>query len=224
MAGSESSSGRGAYTAERASALSGVPLSTVRYWAKHEILVPTASNERPLLWSYSDLLGLRTIYWLRRQKNIGDGMEIPAATMPAVRRALKSLAHLSWDSRVAFGIAIDGGGRLYFRQDADEPFATTNGQLSGFWVDLIAPFETTAGIRGPDLCRPRPSLRIEPAKLTGSPHVAGTRVETLALFALRARGLDTEEIRQLYPFLEEQSVLEAVQFEEQLATNLRTAA
>jgi len=56
---------RGAYPADRAAALSGVPKSTARYWARKEILVPSISDVRIKLWSYSDLMSLRTIAWLR---------------------------------------------------------------------------------------------------------------------------------------------------------------
>jgi uncharacterized protein (DUF433 family) len=220
----EPSSRRGAYTAERASALSGVPLSTIRYWANHGILVPAVWDERPLLWSYSDLVGLRTIHWLRKQKTLADGAEIPAATMPAVRDAIRELGHLTWGARAAYGISVDAAGRLYFRKSANEPFAMGNGQMPGPWLDLLAPFEIAPGVQAPDLRRPRPTLRIEPAKLTGAPHVAGTRVETLALFALQSRGLDANEIRQLYPFLHAEAIQDAVQFEEQLASNLKHAA
>jgi uncharacterized protein (DUF433 family) len=98
------------------------------------------------------------------------------------------------------------------------------GQMPGTWVDLLLPFETIPGVRAPDLRTPRPTLRIEPAKLTGAPHIVGTRVETQALFALRNRGLDSTEIQLLYPFLQPTAIKEAVQFEEQLASNLEKAA
>ncbi len=68
---------RGAYTAERAAALSGVPKSTVHYWARQGILVPSVSPVRVRLWSYSDLLALRTIYWLRQTKQDPSGREVP---------------------------------------------------------------------------------------------------------------------------------------------------
>lgn len=50
---------RGEYTAERAAALSGVPKSTVHYWARQGILIPSGSPERVKLWSYGDLMALR---------------------------------------------------------------------------------------------------------------------------------------------------------------------
>ena len=54
--GSEQDVG-GAYNAERAAALSGVPKSTVHYWARHGHLVPSVAT-RPRLWSFTDLLAL----------------------------------------------------------------------------------------------------------------------------------------------------------------------
>ncbi|HEV8054396.1 MAG TPA: hypothetical protein VGP30_06175 [Candidatus Limnocylindrales bacterium] len=44
------------------------------------------------LWSYSDLMSLRTIAWLRATKTAPDGHDVPATAMSAVRRALKELA------------------------------------------------------------------------------------------------------------------------------------
>lgn len=51
-------------------------------------------------------------------------------------------------------------------------------------LDLVAPFTTAEGTRGPDLISPRQDLRIAPGKLSGSPHVVHTRLETRALAAL----------------------------------------
>src|SRR5262245_13790019 len=59
---------RTAYVADRAAALAGVPKSTVHYWARTKLLVPSVSAERTKLWSYEDLMKLRTIEWLRRTK------------------------------------------------------------------------------------------------------------------------------------------------------------
>src|SRR5262249_54325081 len=48
----------GAYTADRAAALSGVPKSTLHWWARHDVLVPSVSATKVMLWSYADLMGL----------------------------------------------------------------------------------------------------------------------------------------------------------------------
>ena len=96
------------------------------------------------------------------------------------------------------------------------------GQLArGELLDLVAPFTSIEGLKGPDLVRPRPELRILPGKLSGSPHVADTRVETTALAALANDGLDTARILQLYPYLNEAQVADAIALEQDLDQNLR---
>ena len=82
----------------------------------------------------------------------------------------------------------------------------------------------TKGLRGPDLVAPRPGLRIIPTKLAGSPHVAGTRLETRALAALSRDGLATATIQELYPFVTVAQIDEAIALEDQLDANLTMPA
>jgi uncharacterized protein (DUF433 family) len=147
----------------------GVPKSTVHWWARNEILVPSVSAERIKLWSYADLMGLRVIYWLRQRKT------------------------------------TDVGG--------DEAL-----------LDLVLPFQTREGTRGPDLVRPRPDLRIVPGKLGGSPHVVGTRNETCAIAALAKDDFDADGILSLYPHLTRDQIEQAIDLERQLDANLDKAA
>jgi uncharacterized protein (DUF433 family) len=206
----------GAYTAERAAALSGVPLSTLHWWARHEILVPGVSAERTKLWSYTDLFALRVIYWLRQRKTNSLGSEIPRTSMPAVRRALAQLKKLSLP---VSSVLIDSKGQLHLKGPGG--VQTAEGQVVREDVlDLIAPFTTREGSRGPDLVRPRPRLLIVPGKLGGSPHVEHTRLETRALGALRDDGLTLESIRDFYPYLTDEQITDALELEDQLTKNL----
>ena len=109
----------GAYAADRASALSGVPKSTIHYWARTELLVPSVSGSKIKLWSYADLMGLRIIYWLRQQKTDVAGAEVPATSMRAIRRALRRLAALEeplWHPEQA-SIWIDPAGEIHVRSE-----------------------------------------------------------------------------------------------------------
>jgi uncharacterized protein (DUF433 family) len=216
---------RGAYPADRASALSGVPKSTIHYWARTGVLVPSVSPERVKLWSYPDLMGLRTIYWLRQAKTGGDGVSIPATAMSAVRLALGQLRDLDlelWTEERGPSVAVDRAGRVHF--DAQGGVVDLRGQrpLDPDMLDLIAPFETDQA-SAPDLYAPRPSLRIVPGKLSGSPHIVRTRIETLALAALEERGLVEQKIAALYPIASELAISEALDLEHQLKQNLRAA-
>ena len=219
---------RGVYTADRAAGLSGVPKSTVHHWARKEILVPSVSAERVKLWSYADLMGLRTIYWMRQPKRASDGKDIPRTAMPSVLRALSDLRDLDlglWAEDGAPRVAVDRGGHVWLRT---EPGAveTLHGQrpIDEDWLDLIEPFSTWEGTRGPNLQAPKPHLRIVPGKLSGSPHIVSTRIETIAISALRDRGLDHEKIHQLYPVVAPMAIAEAIDLERQLRENLNAAA
>ena len=218
---------RGVYTADRAAALSGVPRTTVHYWARKEYLVPSVSAERVKLWSYADLMGLRTIYWLRQPKRASDGRDVPRTTMPSVLKALTALRKLDlslWTEEGAPRVAVDRGGRVFLRSlDGVE---TPEGlrPLEEDWLDLIEPFTTREGTRGPNLQAPKPHLRIVPGKLSGSPHIVSTRIETIAIAALRERGLDHEMIHGLYPVVAPIAIAEAIELETQLNANLKAAA
>lgn len=211
----------GAYTADRAAALSGVPKSTIHWWARNDVLVPSVSATRVMLWSYADLMGLRVIYWLRRRKTTKLGVEVPRTSMPAVRRALKQLRALEMSlfEDGGPGILVDMSGKVHVKRG--ESVHDLEGQtVSEQLLDLIAPFTTTEGTRGPDLIRPRVELRIVPGKLSGSPHVAHTRLETRALAALAGDGYDNAAIRRLYPYLSMPQIEQALDLEQQLADNL----
>jgi uncharacterized protein (DUF433 family) len=218
---------RGAYSAERAAALSGVPLSTVHWWSREGILVPSISAQKVKLWSYADLMALRIIYWLRQTKKAPSGAAVPRTTMPAVRRALAQLEELDlglWSEDTGPMVDVDRGGNVIVHSMPDPETAHRQRVLAAGDAELlqvIEPFATIEGSRGPDLHAPRARLRIVPGKLGGSPHVAHTRLESLALGALAASGLPEAKIYRLYPEIEPVAIDDALDLERQLARNLR---
>jgi uncharacterized protein (DUF433 family) len=217
---------RGAYTAERAVALSGVPKSTVHYWARQGILVPSVSPVRVRLWSYGDLLALRTIYWLRQTKHDPSGREVPRTAMRAVRRALREIAALKldlWSEDSAPRVAVDRAGGIVIEYNGGAQRLGGQSILDADMLDLLAPFASREGLHGPDLSAPRPRLRIVPGKLGGSPHIVHTRLESQALGALAEGGLGHTKIYRLYPDVEPAAIEDALDLERQLAQNLRPA-
>ena len=166
-------------------------------------------------------MGLRVIYWLRQRKTTALGDEIPRTSMPAVRRALKELRALElslWDQNRPT-VLVDGNGHLHLKHP--EGVQDLTGQVvSENLLDLIAPFSTREGTRGPDLIMPRADLRIVPGKLSGSPHVARTRLETRALAALADDGFDVPGIHRLYPYVTQPQIEQALELERQLTDNL----
>lgn len=216
---------RGAYTAERAAALSGVPKSTVHHWARKEWLVPSVSPTRVKLWSYTDLMGLRAIYWLRHPKPTPDGDEIPPTPMSVVREALAELDRIDldlWDEADGYMVRVTREGEVYVGPAEDS--VPLGGQLALRNLDLIEPFESEAGIRGPDLFAPRPRLRIIAGKLAGAPHLLQTRLETEALASISRRGISKDKVYDLYPSFDRTAIDQALDLEVQLAKNLEPVA
>lgn len=218
---------RGAYSADRAAALSGVPKSTVHYWARKEILVPSVSAGRIRLWSYSDLLALRVIAWLRATKTAPDGQAIAPTTMTAVRTGLRELASIDlalWTEEGSPNIAVDRGGRIVLNATPSPEHPDGQAVLDADALDLLRPLAIGRLVRGPDLVTPRPRLRIVPGKLAGAPHVHRTRIETEALAALRRRGLTVGKITALYPAIDTADVEDALDLECELQPDLALAA
>ena len=184
----------GCYEAARAAALSGVPISTVYYRANRDVVTPSASPVRTRLWSYGDLMALRMVSWSRHPKAVDDGL-LPASPMPGgtprsqpARRA--GSRPVAAERRPTRTVPVDRAGHV-FVWAGDDLLDSTGGPTLKYPVDgleLLAPY-IGAGQRGPDLLRPRPHLRIVPSKVSGEPHIAGSRLTTPTIAALGERGL-----------------------------------
>jgi uncharacterized protein (DUF433 family) len=148
--------------------------------------------------------------------------------MPAVRKALRALQELDlelWTEDGGPRVAVDRAGRVVLDPAGPIPEASNRQTITDVdMIELTHPFPASEALRGPDLLRPRPHLRIVPGKLAGSPHVERTRVETRALAALARRGMGTGKIAYLYPLVEPPAIDDAIDLEKQLAQNLRAAA
>lgn len=209
----------GCYGGRRAAALSGVPLSTVYYWARQRIVIPSVSPERQKLWSYADLMALRIVYWLRHPKP-GGPVEVPPSPMPQVREALEELERRNLDiwaentRQRGSPLRVDRTGRVHL----DDGWAAgTSGQMGMLpLLDLLGPFEV-GDEHGPDLIRPRSRLRIIPGKVSGEPHLENTRITTRAIDALYRRMGDMVHVAALYPEVASETLEQAIDLEHSLA-------
>lgn len=209
----------GCYEAWRAAALSGVPTRTVYHWASTKLVVPSVSSVKEMLWSYADVMTLRVVAWLRQRKQTDDGV-VRATGLKDVRRMLTMLDAYQINFWVSDNgtdgsspILVDQQGRLYV--DTGEGILSSRGQrvhdLPKETLRLLAPFENE-GNQGPDLIRPRPTLRIIPLKVSGEPHVTGSRITSRSLAALFRRGMGPSTIAEMYE-LPAESVLDAIDLE-----------
>lgn len=209
----------GCYEAPRAAALSGVPVSTIYYWARTGVVDPSVSPAKPKRWSYADLIGLRIVYWLRHPK-LHESEPVSASPMSDVRRALAELADLGldiWSSGYEMPrtpLRVDRSGKVYV--DTGSMVETTHREgVLEETLDLLGPFEVDGG-RGPDLVQPRPHLRIVPGKVSGEPHLDHSRITTQAVSALYERFGDLGKVISFYPDIAPQAISEAIDLEHQL--------
>lgn len=203
---------RGVYNARRAAALAGIPLRTLHHWAKTGFYRPSISPDpRDYLWSWSDLLALRAVDWLRRKK---DDPDLPRVTSQRIRWALGELERDGIPRHKLRDLMISEDGQLFFAEAGDAVFLADPGRqmvLPGV-LNLISPYQDS----GPDLLRPRPLLRIVPGKLHGEPHVVRTRISSAVLFALHQEGYSDEQIRRMYPDVSRDALLESIDLESHL--------
>jgi len=206
--------GRGVYDTQRAAALSGVPVTTLHYWVRTDLYLPSISPApRTRLWSWADLLALRAIDWFRK----GDTSRAKTRIVE-IRQALSEIEHSGYsreDLSHILAISADDG-KLYLQLPGKTVRANAGRQIALEQVlDLVAPYK-----KGPDLLRPRPLLRIIPGKLHGEPHIVGTRIPSLTIGALGKVGYTIEQISRMYPDAPVAALQEAIDFEQSLMSSL----
>ena len=164
------------------------------------------------------------VYWLRHPKKI-NGREVKATSAAKIRKALEDLRNLDlapWSAGDASPLFIDHRGKVIV--SVGDLYQDDVGQrLDPEAFDLIGVFHADEGTKGPNLIAPRPLLRIVPGKLSGSPHVQHTRIETRVLSALQRDGYDLPRIVRLYPVLARNQIDQSLDLEQQLDANLRAA-
>jgi uncharacterized protein (DUF433 family) len=187
---------RGQYTAQRASQLAGVPLSTLYYWVRESLLVPDYTG-RPMQWSYRDLVFVRLFTFLRSRNHP------PNAVSRYVDQVRDAVSSGHGDLR-----KVHAGRRLVLL--GDEAFDRLTG--AGFlpllieYLDafsLVAPLTVPelgrSRVWGPNLVRPSQHTEIWPWVMSGDPVIRRSRLPTASLFALnQERGLPPVEIVELY--------------------------
>ncbi|MEX2227751.1 MAG: DUF433 domain-containing protein [Dehalococcoidia bacterium] len=220
---------RGVYTAERASSLAGVPKRTVYFWARHDILTPNVSAERIMLWSWSDLVALRAIYWLRHPIDPEDRSATSMRRVKGMIKAIETTSSRMGDalSKGEVTIYVDRAGKTYTHSGEGSELVTPTDRLRLLGREMLDPLEqffVDSFVSGPDLRRPRATLRIVPGKLAGEPHVEDTRIETRVLDALSSKGYGDRQILEMYPDLSATSLTDAIDLEQQLKRNLLKVA
>ncbi|MEV1204173.1 DUF433 domain-containing protein [Microbispora rosea] len=196
------------YSPKLAAALSGATLRQLAHWrmagsGRGAVLVPEISAVRPVLYSFRDVMALRTCVKLRND-----------ASLQKIRRALDTLRddlgerdHLS-----AYRLVADGSS-IYLVEpgQAVDLVRSKRNVVIHEMVDVLRPFYRD-GRHIPDLLRPREHVTVDPAVRGGIPVIEGTRVPYDEVAALLRDGVPAERIPAYYPSVTATAAIEAADF------------
>lgn len=210
-----------AFPPELASVLSGASLYQLAGWRRaNHLLVPEVSATRPVLYSFRDLVALRTFVRLRA--------DVP---LQRIRKALRGLEALDLtDHPSRYQLHSDGDGVFLVEVDEEDvPRTTDLVRMPGQGVlltleDAFAPFTNLQRRPVVDFRRPRANLRVREQRIGGWPTIKGTRVPYDTVANLVEGGVSPEDVARFYPSVSVDDALDAVSFSDEVSGTKRSAA
>ena len=193
-----------AYDPKVAAALSGVTTRQLAYWRTTRVLVPEVSGSKPILYSFRDLVALRTFAYLREQRSL-----------QSIRRALRTLADMGEiDHLSSYRLELQGKKSIALvKEDSGVDLVERPGQtLTVVKLGDILKAFPLGDIEVPALARPRRNLSVDPAARGGHPVVLGTRVPFELVAGLVRDGVAPEDVSEFYPSVDAAAARDAVDF------------
>jgi uncharacterized protein (DUF433 family)/DNA-binding transcriptional MerR regulator len=191
-----------------AAALSGATTHQLRHWRSPKtgpLLVPEIAAAPRALYSFQDVLALRTFVKLREN-----------ASLQKIRAAIGHLRNLGEVSPLAsYQLVSDRRGDIQLvGADQAVNLGSKPGQLQLIAVigDVIEPFAVRAGVVVPHLLQPRPFLAVDPETQGGTPVISGTRVPYDAVAGLMRDGVPAEQIEEYFPAVTAEAAKDALDF------------
>ena len=174
-----------AYTAELTAKLTGASLAQLRRLRTTGVLYPEFSDGREILYSFRDVVALRSIMFLRSDFSLQKVRKV----IDYLDRFDLAGEHLSEVRFAKSGASILVDGDDGFTDVLRKPGAR---ELSGSLEDVFNSFKTFRGRSVPDFRAPSAHLRIDRAVMGGLPVIEGTRIpyDTIA---------DLVDFRTIYP-------------------------
>jgi uncharacterized protein (DUF433 family) len=185
-------------------------MSQLRHWRRvgtrtGPLLSPELATAPRVLYSFRDVLALRTFVRLRQD-----------ASLQRIRDAIGNLRVIGEiDHFAAYQLFSDRAGNIQLiTGDQAVSLGRNRGQLQLVAVigEIIEPFAIRAGVLVPHLLHPRPGLSVDPETQGGTPVIAGTRVPYNAVAGLMRDGVPAEQIADYYPSVTPDSAKDALDF------------
>jgi uncharacterized protein (DUF433 family)/DNA-binding transcriptional MerR regulator len=196
------------YAPKLAAALTGATTRQLSHWRRpgpdgQPVLTPELSAERPILYSFQDVIALRTCVRLRQESSL---QKIRRA-LDALRTDLGLREHLS-----SYQLVADGSSIYLLDSDHAVDLVNRKGNLVIHqFLDVLQPFYVQ-GRQIPALLEPRTHVEVDPAVRGGEPVIAGTRIPYEEVASLMRDGVSAEDIREFYPHVTADAARDALDF------------
>ncbi len=190
-----------------ASKMSGASVNQLAHWRNTGMLVPEIESVKtPYLYSFRDIVALRTFAWLR-----GDhSLQMIRKSLDTLRD-LDMVEHPSAYKLVKLGKSIGVQAEDEHAIDiARQPGQTTIGSLA----DVFTEFETIKKRKVDALLRPRVGVEVNPSRLGGWPTITGTRIPFDLVAELISDGsVSPERVSEFYPGVSADAARDALDYQ-----------
>ncbi|HYQ76184.1 DUF433 domain-containing protein [Cellulomonas sp.] len=193
-----------------AAALTGATPAQLRHWRDSGLVVPEVRPFRPPLYSFRDLVLIRSVAYLRAHLS---SQKVHKA-MLGIPDVMDAVVH---PSEYRFGT---DGETVYLGTESGEAIdiLRRRGQTSLFtFDDMLSEFRNFKDERVADFARPSAHLEVAPGRVGGWPTIEGTRVP----YDDVARLVDNEtvfpeDVQAFYPSVSPAAARDAVEFAERV--------
>lgn len=199
------------FPVDMTSVLTGATLGQLQYWrsSRNPLLRPEL-QARPALYSFRDLVALRTVVRLRRE-----------TSLQAVRAAFNQLADMDLTDHPSRYRLISQGKSIVLSLDDGRGIdlvAQPGHQVLATIEDIFKPFTTKQGREVADFRRPREHIEVREHRMGGWPTIEGTRIpyDTVALLVADDE-ITPEQVKRFYPTVDAAAVGDAVSFAEEVS-------
>lgn len=197
-----------AFPVDLTSVLTGATVWQLRRWRATGLLVPETQSARPPLYSFRDIVALRTVARLRAE-----------TSLQKIRAAFARLPEYDLTDHVSqYRFATHGKSIAVWTDDRWLDLVAQPGQYELRTLrDIYAPFTTNRGVEVVDFQHPRPHLEVDARRLGGWPVLEGTRIN----YDVAARAVDNvtifpKDVQRFYPGATEAAVDDALDFADQV--------
>jgi uncharacterized protein (DUF433 family) len=204
-----------AYPTHVAAALTGASVRQLQYWRKgpSALLLPENRREGRALYSFRDLVALRTFVYLRE--------DLP---LQRIRRAVQTMREFGNTDHLSEYRLYRSGSSVVWAEDEEHlvDLVEAPGQyrIAALMRDVLESFHNMQGREVVPLLRPRARLQVDPEVRVGFPVVRDTRIPYHLVAGLVADGVAPKDVAHFYPAVGAADARDAASFYE-LTESLR---